>query len=107
MADEVFEHPRLASVYDAVDSDRSDLGPWTLLVEEVAPERVLDVGCGTGTFALVLAARGLAVTGVDPAAASLEVARAKPGAERVTWVLWGPRPRWRSSRASLPRTWRR
>ena len=87
MADEVFEHPRLASVYDAVDSDRSDLGPYLALVEEVAPRRVLDVGCGTGTFALLLAARGLDVTAVDPAAASLAVARAKPGAERVRWVL--------------------
>ncbi|MGW0808560.1 class I SAM-dependent methyltransferase [Nonomuraea sp. NPDC002799] len=47
---------------------------------------MLDVGCGTGTFAVLLAARGLDVTGVDPAGASLDVARAKPGAERVRWI---------------------
>jgi SAM-dependent methyltransferase len=44
----------------------------------------LDIGCGTGTFALLLASRGLAVTAVDPAAGMLGVARAKPGAEQVT-----------------------
>ena len=41
-----------------------------LLVEEAAPlagERVVDVGCGTGNAALLAAARGARVTGVDPA----------------------------------------
>jgi SAM-dependent methyltransferase len=47
---------------------------------------VLDVGCGTGTFALLLAERGMDVIGLDPAAASLAVARAKPGSENVRWI---------------------
>ncbi len=34
----------------------------------------------------MLAARGLEVVGVDPARASLDVAQAKPGAERVRWI---------------------
>ena len=42
--------------------------------------------CGTGTFAVLLAERGFEVTGVDPAAGSLRVARSKPGAERVRWL---------------------
>ena len=43
---------------------------------EIAPgERVLDLGCGTGNAALLAAARGGVVTGVDPAARLLEVAR--------------------------------
>jgi SAM-dependent methyltransferase len=37
-------------------------------------------------FALLLARRGIEVIGVDPALASLDVARAKPGAERVRWI---------------------
>jgi len=41
----------------------------------VAGERVVDVGCGTGNAALLAAARGARVTGVDPAPRLLEVAR--------------------------------
>lgn len=86
MPDAVFEHPRLVSVYDALDPDRSDLDVYVDIAGELGADRVVDVGCGTGTFALLLADRGLQVIGVDPAGASLDVARAKPGAERVHWV---------------------
>lgn len=57
------------------------------MVAGLGARSVLDVGCGTGTFACLLAARGLEVVGVDPAQASLDVARAKPGAAAVTWWL--------------------
>ena len=86
MADNVFEHPRLAAIYDALDADRSDLDVYLGIAEEVGARRVLDVGCGTGTFAILLADRGFEVTGVDPALASLDVARAKPGGDRVRWI---------------------
>ena len=39
--------------------------------------RVIDVGCGTGENALLLASRGLDVTGVDSAPLAIERARAK------------------------------
>src|SRR5256885_11633653 len=86
MADNFFEHPRLAAIYDALDPDRSDLDVYVGLTEELGARRVLDVGCGTGTFAVLLADRGFEVTGVDPAHASLDVARAKPGGDRVHWI---------------------
>ncbi|MGA9635954.1 MAG: class I SAM-dependent methyltransferase [Solirubrobacterales bacterium] len=50
------------------------------VVERAAPvegERVVDVGCGTGNGALLVAERGARVTGVDPAERLLEVARAR------------------------------
>jgi SAM-dependent methyltransferase len=86
VADDVFEHPRLIAIYDALDADRSDLDVYVAIADELGARRVLDVGCGTGTFALLLANRGLDVTGVDPASASLDVARAKPGSQRVKWL---------------------
>lgn len=84
--DAVFDDPRLAAIYDALDPDRSDLVAYVAMVEEFGARSVVDLGCGTGTFALTLADRGIEVIGVDPAGASLDVARAKPGAERVRWI---------------------
>ena len=86
MADVHYEHPRLAGIYDALEADRPDLDPYVALAQEVGARRVLDIGCGTGTLAVRLAALGLAVTGVDPAYASLEVARSKPGGHLVRWL---------------------
>ncbi len=53
---------------------------------ELGARLVLDIGCGPGTFALMLAERSVDVVGLDPAAASLDVARGKPGADRVRCV---------------------
>jgi SAM-dependent methyltransferase len=86
VADAIFEHPRLAAIYDELDPDRSDLDAYVAIADELGARRVLDLGCGTGTFALLLVDRGLDVIGIDPAGASLSVARAKPGAERVRWI---------------------
>lgn len=86
MPDAAFDDPRLARIYDVLDPDRSDLEVYATLAAELGARSVLDVGCGTGTFALMLAAQGVDVVGVDPAGASLEVARSKPGGVGVRWV---------------------
>lgn len=90
--DAIFAHPRLAPLYDTFDGDRGDLDAYEEVVAELGARRILDLGCGTGCLALRLAAAGLTVTAVDPAAASLDVARAKPGAGRVTWLTALPAP---------------
>ena len=95
MADAHFEVPRLAELYDPLDPDRRDLDAYAAMAGEFGARTVLDIGCGTGTFACLLAGRGLEVTAADPAAASLEVARRKPGAGRVRWV--------RAEATALPR----
>ncbi|SDJ08843.1 Methyltransferase domain-containing protein [Frankineae bacterium MT45] len=84
--DAIFADPMLARVYDAFEGDRRDLSVYLDLVGEVGSRQVLDVGCGTGSLAVLLAVRGFDVTGVDPAAASLEIAGAKEGADRVAWI---------------------
>lgn len=86
MPDAIFDDPRLAEIYDALDPDRSDLDHYVAMVAEFNVLSVLDVGCGTGTFACLLAARGVSVVGLDPAIASLAVARQKPGADLVHWI---------------------
>jgi SAM-dependent methyltransferase len=84
--DAAFADGRLAPLYDLFDDDRSDLDEYAAIVAELGARSVLDVGCGTGTLAVLLAAHGSEVVGVDPAAASLDVARGKPNAGRVVWL---------------------
>ncbi len=86
MPDPIFAEPRLAEIYDALDTDRSDLELYVAMADELGAQRVVDLGCGTGTLACMLAERGREVIGVDPAAASLDVARRKPDADRVRWL---------------------
>jgi SAM-dependent methyltransferase len=81
-----FDDPRVAALYDPLEAERPDLELYDGIARETGARSVLDVGCGTGTFALLLAARGVDVVGVDPAGAMLDVARAKPGADAVRWV---------------------
>jgi SAM-dependent methyltransferase len=86
MPDALFDDPRFARLYDPLDPDRGDLDVYAAMADEFAAQTVLDVGCGTGTFACLLARSGRNVVGVDPARASLDVARTKPGADAVRWI---------------------
>jgi len=84
MPDAIFADPRLARLYDAFDGPRVDLNLYLGIAAELEAASVLDVGCGTGSLAVMLASSGRTVVGVDPALASLEIARAKES--RVTWI---------------------
>jgi SAM-dependent methyltransferase len=86
VVDRLFSLPRLAQLYDPLDPDRRDLAEYIALLEELGARSVLDIGCGTGTFALMLGQRGFTVIGLDPAKASLDVARGKPGSGCVRWM---------------------
>ncbi|MDR7071619.1 class I SAM-dependent methyltransferase [Fictibacillus barbaricus] len=86
MADEIFMNQRLADIYDSFDPDRTDLEVYESIINELGTNSVLDIGCGTGTFACLLATKGIQVTGLDPAEASLKVAKAKHGSDRVRWI---------------------
>ncbi len=77
--------PRLSAVYDALNPPGADTAFYLDLAGR-APLAILDMGCGTGWLAADLAARGHRVTGADPAGAMLDIARARPGGERVAWV---------------------
>ena len=76
---------RIAELADLLDPDRSDLDVYAAMIDEFGATSVVDIGCGTGTFACMLATRGLHVVGVDPDLAAVDIARAKPGAGHVRW----------------------
>jgi ubiquinone/menaquinone biosynthesis C-methylase UbiE len=86
-----YADPRLASLYDALNPPDDAAAfylslPGALSLPAGPPARILDMGCGTGWLACEFAARGHQVTGADPAAAMLDVARTRPGADRVRWI---------------------
>jgi len=85
-SDPIFSDARLAALYDLFEGARDDLDAYVAMVDELGANSVLDIGCGTGEFAVRLAAKGLHVTGLDPAVASIDIARLKPHADRVDWV---------------------
>ena len=63
----------------------------------VAPVRVADLGCGTGTLAELLVDSGHVVDGVDSSPAMLKIARAKVPTDGSSWVMlltlhWARRP---------------
>lgn len=79
---------RIAEYYDDLHED-VDYRAECALLEKVfvrflhrQPASVLDVGCGTGSHALILAERGYAVTGIDASAGMLRVARRKARGRR-------------------------
>ncbi len=86
MSDPIYADARLAPVYDAFEGDRADLDPYLRLADELDARRIVDLGCGTGCLALALATPGRTITAIDPANASLAVARGKPGAAGITWI---------------------
>ena len=80
-----YADPRLAALYDALNPpDASTAFYLGLPGPQLA--RILDMGCGTGQLACEFAAQGHDVTGADPAAAMLDVARARPGGDGVRWI---------------------
>lgn len=85
---DAYSDPRCAAVADAFEGpDRDDLDVYAAMVEEFRATSVIDVGCGTGMLATMLASWGIDVVGIDPSSAALDVARAKPCAGAVHWIL--------------------
>lgn len=83
-----------ANQYDALYADKDyraecDLVAGAAERHDVAMERVLDIGCGTGGHSLEWARRGIASVGVDLSADMIAIARSKsealPEASRPEW----------------------
>lgn len=85
MSDISYHDPRLAAVYDALNP-LGDNSAFYLDMAGVAPKAILDMGCGTGLLTAAFAERGHLVTGADPAAAMLDIARQRPHGDKVRWI---------------------
>jgi SAM-dependent methyltransferase len=81
--DNLYQDPELAQFYDLANGWGADFDYCLQLAQDA--RSVLDLGCGTGQLAARLADRR-DVAGVDPAAAMLDIARCRPGGDRITWV---------------------
>ncbi len=85
MLDKHYTDPRLVQLYDA-DSGWSRDRDYYLALATVAPQRILDLGCGTGLLCHAYARQGHRVTGADPSLQMLAQAQSKPGASEIEWI---------------------
>lgn len=81
-----YEDSRLVELYDIDNPDGPDHDFYRSLADEIGATSILDLGCGTGMLTASLARAGRVVIGVDPSAAMLAFAHARPGGDRVDWI---------------------
>jgi ubiquinone/menaquinone biosynthesis C-methylase UbiE len=83
--DRLYHDPDFAQFYDLENGWSDDLEYCQHLA--TGCRSILDLGCGTGLFATALASEpDRKVVGIDPAKPMLDIARQRPGAERVRWL---------------------
>jgi SAM-dependent methyltransferase len=75
------------SAYDELNPADDDYRFYAALAASVGVSRAVDLGCGTGTLARMIASDTTSVVGVDPDPEMLRVARSKDPEGRVDWRL--------------------
>lgn len=85
MLDHHYVHPKLVELYDygcGWSADRD----FYLDLAGSTPERILDLGCGTGLLCHAYAKQGHLVTGVDPSEEMLSVGQSTYHHENLHWL---------------------
>jgi SAM-dependent methyltransferase len=84
-----FTDPRLVAVYETVNAYPPHSQPefYANLSAELDAKSIIDLGCGTGLITRELARLGYQMTGVDPHAPMIEIARTRPHGDLVHWVV--------------------
>ena len=85
MLELLYSDPSLVKIYDKLNPKDHIFRFYQNLIGPV-PRRVVDLGCGTGRFAVLLASSGHRVVGLDPAPRMLDLARRRPGGDAVRWI---------------------
>jgi SAM-dependent methyltransferase len=75
------------AAYDELNPGDYDYRFYAGLAASASVSCAVDLGCGTGTLARMIASRGTRVVGVDPDPEMLRVARSKDPEGRVDWRL--------------------
>lgn len=86
VTDQLYSDASLIAVYDSLNVDRRDRDFYRARLP-AAPARLLDIGCGTGDFALECARDGYSVLALDPAPGMIAHARAKDRDRAVHWIV--------------------
>jgi SAM-dependent methyltransferase len=84
-----FTDPRLVAIYDTMNRYAAGTQPdfYGQLAAELGAVTIVDLGCGTGLITRELARQGYELIGVDPSPAMIDVARHRPDADRVRWIV--------------------
>ena len=85
--DPAFYGDSWAGVYDEHHGDMDPAPAVEFLARLAGDHRALELAIGTGRVALPLAARGIAVEGIDASTAMVERLRAKPGGASIPVVM--------------------
>jgi SAM-dependent methyltransferase len=75
------------AAYDELNPADDDYRFYAALAVSAGVSRAVDLGCGTGTLARLIASGGVSVTGVDPDPDMLRVARSRDPEGRIDWRL--------------------
>ncbi|WP_120497204.1 class I SAM-dependent methyltransferase [Kiloniella sp. EL199] len=85
-----FDHyhdPVLTRLYDKQNPWGPDCDFFlSLVLGYSVPQKILDVGCGTGLLTTAFARQGHDITGVDPAQNMLDIALQRSSGNKVTWI---------------------
>jgi 2-polyprenyl-3-methyl-5-hydroxy-6-metoxy-1,4-benzoquinol methylase len=72
---EAYEQDLKAHVHGRLDTDRRRIVPWLDSTGALRGQRILEIGCGTGSSTVALAEQGARVTGIDIDEGALVVAK--------------------------------
>ena len=77
----------IAKYYDQLNTWGKYDDCFMELLKLTQAKKVADLGCGTGRVTLEIAKAGYEVTAIDPNADAIHIAKNKPTAQLVTWIV--------------------